>query len=256
MGVDYGEYRPGRCAVLIGNFADEPNTFLRLDNPKQLLFSDAAMAEGIYGPSRTLLKFGLFFFDYDLDGRQDLLTCNGHLEPEINQVQKSQQYKQPVQVFWNTGRSPTFVPVTEKDCGPDLFKPLVGRGCAYLDYDGDGDLDVVLTENGGPARLMRNDRDNKHTWLRLKLEGDSTRSNRDAIGARVTLEAGGVTQRRQVASGRGYLSQSELVVTFGLGDVKKVDRVVIHWPGKDGGTTELKDIAVNKVHRVVQSAKP
>jgi hypothetical protein len=252
MGIDWGEYRPGRFAVVLANFADEPTTFLRLGNSRQMLFSDAALAEGIAGPSRMLLKFGTFFFDYDLDGRLDLLSCNGHLEPEINKVQKSQSYEQPAQLFWNCGAKASFAPVTEKEAGPDLFTPMVGRGCAFADIDGDGFLDVVLTANGGPARLLRNNGGTGNNWIRLVLEGDGVHSNRSAIGARVTLEAGGVVQHRQIASARGYLSQSELVVTFGLGKAAKVDRILIQWPGRNGGTQELKDPIVNKVHAIRQ----
>jgi hypothetical protein len=254
MGIDCCEYRPGLCALLISNFANEPDTFLRQDPPGSLLFFDAAMAEGIAGPSRSLLKFGTFFFDYDLDGRQDLLTCNGHLEPEINHVQPGQTYKQPAQLFWNTGGKRCFAPVGAEYAGPDLFMPIVGRGCAFADIDGDGDLDVVLTENGGPARLLRNDGGNRNHWIRLVLQGDGVRSNRSAIGARVTLEAGGLKQRRQVTSGRGYLSQSELPVTFGLGQAAKIDRVTIQWPGKNGGTQviEGKDLPTNKMYIINQ----
>jgi hypothetical protein len=214
------------------------------------------MAEGIYGYSRSLLKFGVFFFDYDLDGRLDALTCNGHLEPEISRVLDGQEYRQPVQLFWNSGGRACFAPVPRDGvAGTDLFRPLVGRGCAYADIDGDGDLDVVLTENGGPARLLRNDGGNKNNWVRLVLEGDGRRSNRSAIGARVVLEAGGVVQRRQVAAARGYLSQSELPLTFGLGQTTKVDKVTIYWPGSDGGKLELKDLAINKVHHIRQTAR-
>jgi hypothetical protein len=253
MGIDFGECRSGKCALLITNFSTEPNTFLRLENQQKLFFADAAVAERIAGPSRLPLKFGAFFFDYDLDGRNDVLTCNGHLEPEIAKVQVSQSYKQPVQLYWNTGKG--FEPVTADQCGPDLFVPLVGRGCAYADIDGDGDLDVVLTENGGPARLLRNEGGTGNHWVRLVLEGDGQRSNRSAIGARVILEAGGVTQRRHVTSARGYLSQSELPVTFGLGKTDRVDRVTIHWPGKDAGPpTVLKDVAVDRVHTIKQRA--
>src|SRR5262249_51012903 len=251
MGVDFGECRPGKYAVLIGNYANEPNTFLRQERQK-LYFSDAAMAEGIAGPSRTLLKFGVFFFDYDLDGRQDLLTCNGHLEPEIGLVQKSQSYRQPAQLFWNTGKG--YEPVTEKQCGADLFVPMVGRSCAFADIDGDGDLDLVLTENGGPARLLRNEGGSGNHWIRLVLEGDGVRSNRSAIGARIVLEADGVTQRQQVTSARGYLSQSELPVTFGLGKTDKVDRITIHWPGKNAGpATVLENVKVDQLHTIKQA---
>jgi hypothetical protein len=252
MGVDWGEYRPGLWALLIGNFADEPDTFLRMQDPKGLAFFDAALAEGIARPSRQRLKFGTFFFDYDLDGAQDLLTNNGHLEPEINKVQQAQTYEQPAQLFWNTGRR--FEEVTDKDAGPDLFAPLVGRGCAYGDLDGDGDPDVVLTGNGGPARVLRNDQDTHNHWVRLVLEGDGRRSNRSAIGARVTLEAGGKVQQREVAAARGYLSQSELPLTFGLGDATRVDRVTVRWPGRDAGEPlVLKGLEVDRVHTLRQA---
>src|SRR5262249_5395222 len=151
-----------------------------------------------------------------------------------------QQYAQPVQLFWNTGGGARlFEPVTSEHAGPDLFRPLVGRGCAFLDYDGDGNLDVVLTENNGPARLLRNAGGLKNHWVRLVLEGDGKRSNRDALGAQITAEAGGMTLRRQVTGARGYLSQSELPVTVGLGGAGRVDRVTVRWPGKDAGPPEV-----------------
>jgi hypothetical protein len=264
MGIDFGEYKPGLNAFLIGNFANEPDTFLRLDVPKMLLFSDAAQAEGIAGPSRPFLKFGVLIFDYDLDGRQDLLTCNGHLEPEIHSIQSGQYYRQPVQIFWNTGTKPGFTPVGPEFAGTDLFDPLVGRGCAFADIDGDGYLDVVLTENGGRARLLHNDGPElknggkRNNWIRLTLQGDGIRSNKSAIGARVTLEASGVKQSRQVISGRGYLSQSELTITFGLGQIDKIDKVTIQWPGKNGGTQVVqgKDLEINKTHTINQQSQP
>jgi hypothetical protein len=181
------------------------------------------------------------------------LTCNGHLEPEIARLQAGQTYAQPVQLFWNTGGGQRlFEPVTPKQAGDDLFRPLVGRGCAYLDYDGDGDLDLVLTENGGPARLLRNDNHLGHHWLRLTLVGDGKTSNVSAIGATVTLEAGGVVQRRQVAGARGYLSQSELTVTFGLGKTDHIDKVTVRWPGKAMATQEWAGLAVDKGYELRQ----
>jgi hypothetical protein len=234
MGIDVGEHKPGQQGLLIANFANEPNTFLVLVNKKRMLYSDQAGATGLEGPSRGPLKFGAFFLDYDLDGRLDLLTANGHIDPDISKVQANQTYKQPAQLFWNTGDGVrVFEPVTEAAAGKDLFKPIVGRGSVYLDYDGDGDLDVVLTENGGTAVLLRNDQKLGHHWVRLLLEGDGKASNRSAIGAEVTVEAGGKTHTRWVAGARGYLSQSEFAITVGLEKAETIDKVTVRWPGKD-----------------------
>ncbi|HTU22237.1 MAG TPA: CRTAC1 family protein [Gemmataceae bacterium] len=255
MGIDWAPSYRGHCnALLIGNFANEPDTFLCQDDPKQLVFMDQARPQGIAGPSRMLLKFGAFFFDYDLDGRLDFLTSNGHLDPSISKLQAGQRYAQPPQLFWSKPKQ-GFEAVTEEAAGPDLFQPLVGRGCAYADLDGDGDLDVILVGNGGPARVLRNDNQLGHHWIRLRLEGDGVHSNRSAIGARVVLEANGVEQRREIAAARGYLSQSEMVVTFGLGDTTTIDRITIYWPGKDGGKTVLKNLAIDQQHTVAQGRK-
>jgi hypothetical protein len=177
-----------------------------------------------------LLKFGIFFFDYDLDGRLDLLSANGHLEEEISKIQASQRYAQPAQLFWNCGASSgaSFVPALEEKCGADLFKPIVGRGSAFADIDSDGDLDVALTQIAGPPLLLRNDQALGHHWLRLKLVG--AKSNRDAIGAWIKVRAGGHTLWRQVMPTRSYLSQSELPVTIGLGQADRVTELEVIWP--------------------------
>ncbi len=253
MGIDVGEYKPGKAAVLIANFANEPNTFLVRNHPTRLLFADAAAAVGLYGPSRGPLKFGAFFFDYDLDGRLDILTANGHIDPDIQKIQSNQSHKQAAQLFWNTGADDRVfeeVPVTA--AGPDLLKPIVGRGSAYLDFDGDGDLDVVLTENGGPPLLLRNDQKTGHHWIRLHLEGDGKASNRSAIGAEVTVEAGGKTYRRTVAGARGYLSQSELTVTVGLGTTTAVEKVTVRWPGRAGASQSWTALKPDRAHTLTQ----
>jgi enediyne biosynthesis protein E4 len=159
-----------------------------------------------------------------------LLTANGHLEEDINRVQPSQHYEQPPHLFWNCGAKADteFLSVTEKQSGPDLFKPLVGRGASYADIDGDADLDVLVTATGQAPRLLRNDQQLGHDWLRLKLVG--TQSNRDAIGAWVEVELEDRVLCRQVMPSRSYLSQVELPVTFGLGRDGEVRRVTVHWP--------------------------
>jgi hypothetical protein len=230
MGIDSARFRnDDALGIAIGNFANEMNA-LYVSQRDSLMFADEAITEGMGPASRLLLKFGLFFFDYDLDGRLDVLTANGHLEEEINKVQQSQQYRQPAQLFWNRGatRGVSFVPVPPTKAGGDLFKPIVGRGSAFADIDGDGDLDIIMTQIGGRPLLLRNDQRLDNNWLRLKLIGRS--SNRDAIGAWIKVRAGGHTLSRQVMPTRSYLSQSELPVTIGLGKVTKIDSIEIRWP--------------------------
>ncbi len=254
MGIDFGDYAFRRPGVVIANFATEPVTFLEVTKRKNdaPLFADTAVTVGLASPSRAALKFGAVFLDADNDGRLDLLLCNGHIEPEIAKIQASQKHEQAAQLFWNTGNSDCYYePVTAAQAGDDLFKPMVGRGCAYLDYDGDGDLDVVLVANGGPARLLRNDAPKGNHWLRLDLRGNGTTGNRSAIGATVEVEAGGQTIRRTVAGSRGYLSQSELMVHVGLGKADKVDKVTVRWPGQSGAKT-YDNLAVDKVHVLTQ----
>ena len=231
MGIDSARFRNDNAlGIAIGNFANEPNALYVAQNDS-LLFADEAIHEGFGAASRQLLKFGLFFFDYDLDGRLDVLTANGHIEEEISKIHKGQSYRQPAQLFWNRGlvKGSGFVPVPPEKAGDDLFKPIVGRGSAYADIDLDGDPDVVLTQINGPPLLLRNDQQLGHHWLRLKLIG--TQSNRDAIGAWVKVRVEGRTLAQQVMPTKGYLSQSELPLIFGLGKATRVDAIEVTWPG-------------------------
>jgi len=237
MGVDWG-YLTDRGAgaddlsLLVGNFADEHTSVYRAqDDPT--FFADDSLRLGLGAATRVPLTFGVVLLDYDLDGRLDLLQANGHVESDIDRIEPPERHEQLPQLFWNTGAAPLLEEVPA-DASGDLAHPLVGRGTAYADIDGDGDLDVVITQAGGPAHLLRNDlmragAGGRH-WLRVRLDGRAP--NRDALGAQVTLTAGGATQRRQVMPTRSYLSQVELPVTFGLGDgdVAPPEHVAVTWP--------------------------
>jgi hypothetical protein len=242
MGIDAGWFRnDATLGIGIGNFANEMTSFF-VSQEGPLSFADQSIGVGVGSPSRKYLKFGLIFLDYDLDGRQDLMEANGHLEDRIADLQSGQTYAQPAQVFWNTGGTPAFVEVPAADLG-DLPRPIVGRGASYADVDGDGDLDVLMTQVGGAPVLLRNDQALGHHWLRVRVAGAGM--NREAIGATVTVVAGGVSQKRVVMPFRSYLSQVELPVTFGLGAAARVERVDVEWP--DGKRQSLADVAADKV---------
>ncbi len=231
MGIDASVFRDdGTLAIGIGNFANESSA-LYMAKPGRTQFIDAAMYTGFGPPTRQGLTFGLFFFDVDLDSRLDVFGANGHLEEEISKTQSSQRYAQPPQLFWNAGRGAAseLVQVGEDKTGSEFVQPIVGRGAAHGDFDGDGDQDIVVAVSGGQPKVFRNDQAVGHHWLRVRLVGKS--SNRDAIGAIVELQHGDRVLKRMVMPTSSYLSQSEREVTFGLGETAEVSEVTVTWPG-------------------------
>lgn len=231
MGVDCTRFRNGeQIAIVIGNFANEM-TALYVARGDQMDFTDEANATGLGPQSRLALKFGELFVDIDLDGRPDIIGVNGHLENEIHKVQASQEYAQPPHFFWNCGpESPTeFTPVPESKAGPQYYLPMVGRGSASADIDGDGDIDLLFAGVNSAPRLLRNEQRLGHHWLRVLVTGPGGHSA--AIGAQVELQLAAGKRYGQVMPTRSYLSQSEMAVTFGLGDVSSIQRLIVTWPG-------------------------
>ena len=225
MGVDAADYdRTGRPHLLVGNFS---NQMLGLyHNEGKSLFVDEAPRRTIGKASLLSLAFGVFFFDFDNDGWLDIFAANGHIDEEINRVQPKVNFRQAPLLFRNTGKG-GFEDVS-RSRGTDLIKPIVARGAAYADYDRDGDLDIVINNNHGPAVLFKNEGGGKLSWIGLKLEG--TQSNRSALGALVRIEAVSGKQWQTVRSGSSYLSQSDLTLHFGLSMDTVVKSIEVEWP--------------------------
>jgi len=230
MGIDAANFRNDEClGIGIGNFANEMSA-LYVCEGATLSFVDEAIATGFGPQTRSDLTFGMFFFDFDLDGRLDIFGANGHLEEEINKVQESQFYEQAPQLFWNAGfdYDTEFIRMDESNLGEQFFVPLVGRGATYADIDADGDLDVLITTSGRKPRLLRNDQRLGNAWLRVELRG--TTDNKQGVGATVTLSHENGVQRRVMMPSKSYLSQTEMVLTFGLGKGVETVRLEVLWP--------------------------
>ena len=248
MGIDATDvYNDGGLALAIGNFSTEMTAFFYASSGDY--FSDCARQVRIGGVSLLALTFGLFFFDFDLDAHTDLFCVNGHIEPDINRAQSNVDYAQRPSLFWNRGDG-TFDEIGSQ---VGLDNPGVGRGAAYGDYDNDGDLDLLISNNGvqpdrGQARLLRNDGGNHNNYLRVKAVGKE--SNRDGIGAKVILKAGRVTQQRLVRTGSSYCSQSETILTFGIGKNKRVESLQVIWPS--GKIDRYVDLLGNSLIEVVE----
>jgi hypothetical protein len=234
MGVDATDYdRSGRPHLIVGNFS---NQMLGLyHNEGNGLFVDEAPRSTVGRSSLLTLAFGLFFFDYDLDGYPDIFAANGHIEEEIGRVQPKIQYQELPLLLHNAMKG-------RFDQVNAFTKPIVARGAAYGDFDRDGDLDILISTNNGPAYLYRNDGGNRNHWLQLKLTG--SKSNRDGIGAVVRVTSAGGMQWQTVHSGSSYCSASDLALTFGLGRDASAGTIEVEWPS--GSKQKLTNIAANQ----------
>lgn len=247
MGIDAADYdHSGYPSVVIGNFSNEMVALYH--NEGNGFFIDDAPTSAV-GPATLLtLAFGCFFFDYNLDGYPDIYLANGHVEDDINRVQQKVTYAQPPHLFENLkGRQ--FQEVTSL-MGKEFAAPRVARGAAYGDYDNDGDLDLVITTSGGPARLFRNEGGNRNNWVAFRLIG--RKSNLDGVGTVISVKAGSLAQSRYVKSGGSYCSHSQLQVTFGLGQAERIDQVELAWPS--GRKQTLSAVPINRMVTVDEEA--
>jgi len=248
MGVDAADYdHSGYPSVMITNFSNQMLSLYH--NEGTGLFVDEAPQSAIGRATLLTLGFGCFFFDYDLDGWPDIFIANGHIDPEIQRVQANVKYAMPPHLFRNLGKG-KFEEVTNS-MGGAFIAPRVGRGAAYADINNDGRLDLLLSTNGGPAYLFRNEAQGAgaaNRSVRLKLVG--TKSNRDGIGAVVRLSSGGDSQTQILHSGSSYLSSSELILTFGLAQRDKADSIEIRWPS--GQVDHLSTVAAGQTITVTE----
>jgi hypothetical protein len=258
MGVDAADYdRSGRPDLLVGNFSNQMMGLYH--NEGTGLFVDEAPSSAVGHASLSILTFGAFFFDYDLDGYPDIFAANGHIEEQIGKVQPKVQYKEPPLLFHNVSErgKRQFENVTAR-MGAAFNRPIVARGAAYADYDHDGDLDILVTTNNGPAYLFRNDGGNRNNWICVRLVGH--KSNRDGIGAVVRIVSKSGKQWNMVHSGSSYCSQSDLALTFGLGGDSAVEAIEIEWPSgekqKLGGTAANQFLTIDETAGMVAKPRP
>jgi hypothetical protein len=245
MGVTWGDYdHSGRLSMFITEFADQPNTLYR--NQGKRGFEDVAMPSHLGQPSLPLVGWGTTFFDMDNDGWLDLFVANGHVYPQMDTVKGSAAYAEPMLLHRNL-RNGTFEEVSKAAGLADM--PLKSRrGAAFGDIANNGNVDIVLLNVGElPSLLLNTNKIANHRVL-FRLAG--TKSNRAAIGARVTIHAGGMTQFDEVRGGGSYLSQNDLRLHFGLGSATKIDSAEVRWPS--GKVETLKDIAADKIYTIVE----
>lgn len=247
MCISFGDYdNDGQLDLYISDFQAVPDRLFR--NEGRGFFDEISEPSGIAEPTRPVLSFGGGFFDYDNDGWLDLFIANGHVYPEVEQATPGVRYKQFNSLFRNAGNG-RFIEVA-KDAGDGFATPYAGRGAAFADFDNDGNVDLVVSNNGDPPLVLRNSGGAGNHFLNLRLVG--TKSNRDAMGARVSVRAGGLSQLREISGGGSYLSHSDLRVHFGLGGSATVERLEVRWPS--GLRQEFRQVAADKFYQIEEGS--
>ncbi|MDE3109340.1 MAG: CRTAC1 family protein [Acidobacteriota bacterium] len=240
MGADAGDYDgDGLLDIIKTNFSQDTPTLYH--NNGDGTFSDHTFQAGI-GANTRFLGWGAMFADVDNDGWPDIFMVNGHVYPEMQGHGLDTHYLERKLLFWNE-RNGKFSDVS-LDAGPGVTAPSNSHGLAAADLDNDGSVEFLVNNAGGPPSLLKN-YGTHGNWLLVKLIG--TKANRDAIGARVTLSAGGHTQMREVRSGGSYLSQSEFRLHFGLGQAKKADWLQVEWPIRPPDAQKFENISANQI---------
>lgn len=249
MGADFSDYDAnGLLDIVCPNFQNETTAIYHQEQP--LLFRELSDAIGVGQTARTRLKFGVDFFDADNDGDEDLFVANGHIEDNIDQNSNGITFAQQNTLYENLANG-KFQDISDI-AGPALQDKQVSRGFATADLDGDGDLDFIVSNNGGTAQIGINNTPSNAGFVVLWLEGAT--ANRSAIGARVAAKIGARTIQRQVMGAQSYLSVSDLRLHFGLGEASKIDELTIYWPG--GQTQTIRDLTAGAFYRVAQGTDP
>ena len=249
MGIDAGDYdNDGDIDLWVSNFALEANCLMQNDGDGY--FEDVTFDTNLADPSFYALGFGTRFIDFDNDGWLDLLVGNGHIWDNVEQIDAKQSYAQSVQLFRNQGdTSQSDIGFTEVTTEAGLHKtPYVVRGMLFGDIDTDGDVDVVLCQSNRPAVILSNEIGSENAWLTVELIG--TDGNTDAIGARVQLEANGMTLLREVICGASYLSGNDTRLTFGLGNASQIDNLRIRW--HNGDVQQLSKVPIRQIVTFLQ----
>jgi hypothetical protein len=248
MGIDAGDYdNDGDADLHKTNFFRESNTLYRNEGGNR--FSDVTSQAGLGAPTLNFLGWGTKFADFDNDGDLDLFVANGHVYPQVDQVPTGSSYRQRNQFFLNQGKG-KFVELL--DAGPGMKLEKVHRGAGFGDYDNDGDMDVYVSALNDLPTLLRNDTPTRRHWLMVQVFGD--RANRDGVGTRLHLVAGGQHQWRTVKGSGSYLSHNDLRAHFGLGTQTRIELLELIWP--DGTTQTLSDLPADKLVVVRQGVAP